>query len=543
MVKHVLILVGAIGLVLTACHKAPPADSARATPSPGVPEKILRIGNGAEPVDIDPQVVSGQIEHHIVTALFESLVAEDPRDLHPVPGQAERWELSADGLVYTFHLRPNLTWSNGEPLTADDFVQSYRRMLSPNLAAEYAYHLWFVTGAQEFNQGKLADFSAVGFKAPNPTTLVVTLKSPTPFLLNIIASHYSWMPVPVREITKYGAIDDRHTGWTRPEHLVSNGPFRLKAWSPNQKIGVERNPLYWDAANVKLDGIEFFPVDDVAAEERMFRTGQIHKTQEVPVAKIDTYRRDFPAALRIDPFLGVGYYLFNVTRPPFTDARVRRALTLAIDRESIVKNVLRGGQQPAYALSYPGTAGYAPRARLEGGIAEAKQLLAAAGFPDGRGFPETELLYNTSENNRILAEAVQQMWRDNLGITVNLVNQEWKVYVDAMRTHNFSLGRRGWLADYIDPNVFLEIWTTGNGNNDGAYSNPAFDRLMGEALTAANEHTRYECYQQMDAILMEDCPVLPIFYYTRVYALSPKVLGWYPTLLDNHPYKYVDLAE
>ena len=275
----------------------------------------------------------------------------------------------------------------------------------------------------------------------------------------------------------------------------------------------------------------------------MFRTGQLHKTAEVPLTKIDIYRRDFPEALRIEPYLGVSYYYFNVTRPPFTDKRVRRALALAIDRESIVKNVLRGGQAPAYSLSYPGTAGYFPDAKLTGGVAEAKRLLAEAGFPDGQGFPKVELLYNSSENNRILAEAMQQMWRQNLGVDIQLVNQEWKVYRDTMHAHNFALGRSGWIADYVDPHVFLEIWVTGNGNNDGAFSNAAYDKLFQQALHAPTQAERYGFYQQMDALLVDECPMIPIYHYTRVYALSPKVKGWYPTLLDNHPYKFLDLAE
>lgn len=529
-------------LLLAGCSKHGPVATSPAQAAPP-PLKILRLGNNAEPQDIDPQCVDGIPEHKIIMALFESLVSEDPKDLHPIPGLAETWEISPDGLVYTFHLRPGLKWSNGDPLTAGDFIGSYRRMLTPALGSEYSYLLWFTVGAEEYNKGTLTDFSQVGFKAPDDRTLQVRLKSPVPFLLNIIASHYTWMPVPVKEIARYGPLDERHSPWTRPGHMVGNGPFRLKEWLPNQKLVVERNPFYWDAATVKLDEIEFYPVDDQAAEERMFRTGQIHKTAEIPLAKIDTYRRDFPEALRIEPYLGVSYYYFNVMRPPFTDKRVRRALALAIDRESLVKNVLRGGQAPAYALSYPGTAGYFPRARLEGGVEEARRLLAEAGFPDGKGFPDVELLYNSSENNRILAEAMQQMWRKNLGIDIHLVNQEWKVYRAAMHEHNFTLGRSGWIADYVDPHVFLEIWVTGNGNNDGQYSNPDFDRLFHQALTAKTQAERYEFYQQMDAILVDECPMVLIYHYTRVYALSPKVKGWYPTLLDNHPYKFVDLAE
>lgn len=531
-----------VAALLASCSRNQPSAQTEPATKPS-PRKILRLGNAAEPQDLDPQAVAGTPERQIILSLFEGLVTQDPKDLHPVPGQAESWEISPDGLVYTFHLRADLKWSDGSALTAHDFVKSYRRALAPSLASENAGLLWSVRGAKEFNQGTLTDFSQVGFAAPDDRTLQVTLKSPVPFLLSIIACHYAWMPVPVEVIAKYGPLNERRTPWTRVGRIVGNGPFMLKEWRANDKIVVVPNPYYWDAATVKLDEIQFYPIDDIGTEERMFRSGQLHKTQELPLAKVDTYRREFPAALRIDPYLGVSFYYFNVTRPPFTDKRVRRALALGIDRESIVKNVQRGGQTPAHALSYPGTAGYFPRARLTGGIAEARRLLAEAGYPEGKNFPVAELVYNSSENNRILAEAIQQMLRHNLGIDIQLVNQEWKVYRDALRRHDFSLGRSGWIADYVDPNSFLEIWVTSNGSNDGQYSNPEYDRQYQQAIAAKTQAERYEIYQQLDAILVEDCPMLPIYHYTRVYALSPKVKGWYPTLLDNHPYKYVDLEE
>ncbi len=504
-------------------------------------KKILRYGNGAEPSELDPQTVTGIPEHHIIMSLFEGLVTEDPVDLHPVPGMAEKWEISADGLTYTFHLRAGLKWSNGEPLTASDIEASFRRMLTPALASEYSYLLWFVTGAEDYNRGKLADWSQVGFKSPDDRTLVVTLGSPTPFLLQMIASHYSWWPVPVREIAKYGPVDRKGVPWTRAGRLVGNGAFRLKEWTPNQRIVVERNPHYWDAAAVKLDEVEFHPTENLQAEEAMFRTGRLDRTQELPVGKIDTYRKEFPESLRIEPWLGVYFYRFNCTRPPFTDKRVRRALALAIDRESIVENVTRGGQIPAYGVSYPGTAGYVPTAKLEGSLAEAKRLLAEAGFPDGKGFPRVELQYNTQDNHRIIAEAIQQMWRQNLGIEVGLVNQEWKVYLDSQDTLSFDIQRGGWIADYVDPHVFLEIFTSWNLNNDTGWGSDEYDRLFRQALVAKTDAGRYAIYQKMDALLVDECPVMPLYHYTRVYALSPKVKGWHPTLLDNHPFKALNL--
>ena len=515
------------------------ADSSSATSQR---PQALRLGNGAEPQDLDPQAVVGVPEYRIITGLFEGLAAQDPKDLHPVPGLAESWDISPDGRTYTFHLRANLRWSDGSPLTADSFVQSYRRMLTPAFGAEYAYLLYnFLVGADEYYHGQLSDFSKVGVRALDDRTLRVEIKHPTPFLLKLIASSIVWDPVPVDVIARYGPLDRRGSAWTRPGNLVGDGPFVLKEWKVGQKIVIARNPLYWDAAHVKLDEIEFYPIDDLPTAERMFRTGQIDSVYELPQDKIAVYRRDHPDELRIEPWLGIYYYQCNVNRPPLNDRRVRQALALAIDREALIRDVVQGNEQPAYAVSYPGTAGYSPRARLNGGAAQARQLLAEAGFPGGRGFPALELLFNTSQNHRQIAETIQQMWRKTLGIDIQLRNEEWKVYLDSRQTLNYQIARGGWLADYVDPHAFLELWETGNGNNTTGWSNPAFDRLLHAALAARDERERYGLYQQMDAILVDECPIIPIYYYTRVYALSPKVRGWWPTLLDEHPWKYVYL--
>ncbi len=525
------------------CGKSNSGDAGPTTASAPA-RQIFRTGNGAEPQDLDPQAITGTTEHKIVMALFEGLATEDPKDLHPVPGIASSWDISADGKVYTFHLRPGVKWSNGDPIVASDIVESYQRMLSPAYGSEYAYLVYnFVVGAKDYYEKRLTDFSKVGFKALDERTLQVTLLNPTPYLLKIIASHYAWTPVPVKVIRKFGALDEKSTSWTRPGNLVGSGAFRLKEWLPHQRIIVERNPNYWDAANVKLDEVWFYPTEDISADERMFRTGQVDATFELPNPKIEFYRKEHPESLRIDPYLGVYFYRCNVARPPLNDKRVRRALALAIDREAIVKNVTHGGQEPAYAVSYPGVAGYTPRAKLQGTLEDAKRLLAEAGYPNGEGMPPIELTYNTSENHRAIAEAIQQMWRKNLGVNLTITNQEWKVYLDAMHTIDFTLQRGGWIADYVDPHVFLEIWETGSGNNDTHWGSPEYDQLLHQALAAKNDAERYEIYQKMDAILVDEMPVIPIYYYTSPRAVSPKVHGFYPTLLDDHPYKYIWLEK
>jgi len=530
-----------LGAVLGACSKAPRGPAA-STPTAGPARQVLRFGNFAEPQDIDPQVVTGVPESHIIQAIYDSLVDLDPKDLHPVPGLAESWDISADGLVYTFHLRPNLRWSDGTPMTTDDFLLSWQRMLSPRLGSEYAYLIYnFVKGAKDYYNGTTTDFSTVGLRAPDDRTLEVTLNHRTPFLIAIIGDHYAWHALPIKTLLKYGTLDQRSTPWTRPGHWVGSGPFMLRDWVPNSRLTVVRNPYYWDAAHVKLDQIDFIPVEDIPAEERMFRSGQLDKTQEIPFSKIDTYRLEHPELLHIDPYLGIEFYRCNVTRPPLNDKRVRRALALAINREEIVKTVTRGGQMPAYAVSYPGTAGYLPQAHLTGSVDDARRLLAEAGYPGGKGLAPIELLYNTSAANRQVAEAIQEMWRRELGVEITLVNQEWKVYLDNQHHHNFQMERGAWIADYADPHVFLEIWESTNGNNDSLWANPEYDRLLQQALAAPSDQVRFACYQQMDAILVDECPVLPIYYYVRPYLMTPRVKGYWANGLDIHPFKDIYL--
>jgi oligopeptide transport system substrate-binding protein len=522
---------------LAGCGKAPSTGAQAKVP------QVFRYGNFAEPQDLDPQVVQGVPEFHLLTALSEGLLVPDPGDLHPIPGLASSWEVSPDGIVYTFHLRDNIRWSDGSPITADDFLMSWKRVLSPKLASEYAYLIFnFVKGAKDYNEGKTTDFSQVGLKATDGRTLQVTLNYPTPFLPKIIANHYAWDPVPVKVLLRYGALDDRSTQWTRAGNLVSSGPFMLKEWTPQVRIVTVRNPNYWDAAHVKLDEVDFLPTEDIPAEERMFRSGQVDRTQEIPQDKIGAYRKDHPEFLHIDPYLGVYFYRCNVSRPPLDDKRVRKALALAIDRESLVRNVSRGGERPAYAVSYPGDTGYTPRARLSGTIDDARRLLAEAGYPGGKGMPPIQLLYNTSANNKQVAEAIQEMWRSTLGVNIDLLNEEWKVYLDSQHTHNYQMERSGWIADYPDPHVFLEIWETGNGNNDTLWSNPQYDRLLHEALRAKDDAARYEIYQKMDAILVDECPVIPIYYYTRPYLMSTRVKGYSPNLMDNPFFKTISMG-
>lgn len=527
-----------LALPLLAAFAAPGCLKRDTPVQVGNREQVLHRGIGYEVTELDPHLVTGVAEGNVLRALFEGLVTEHPADLRPVPGVAERWDVSPDGLVYTFHLRANARWSNGEPVTARDFVESFRRILTPSLAADYANMLYILQGAEAFHKGTQSDFSQVGATAPDPRTLRLTLEHPAPYFLSLITNP-PWYPVPLATIEKHGPAHQRGNPWTRAGNLVSNGPYLLKKWQPNQVIVAEKFPGYWDAATARLNAIHFYPLDSVDAEERAFRAGQLHLTEFAPVSKIDAYRRHSPHLLRLDPYLGTYFYRLNTRRPPLNDVRVRRALALAVDREAIVSKILRGGQRPAHALTPPGTAGYTAAASVASDAAAARQALKEAGFDGGRGFPPLDLLFNTSENHRIVAEALQEMWRRELGLEVRLTNQELKVTHAARRAGDFQILRSDWIGDYLDPLTFLDIFRSDSGNNYTGWTNREYDAALFAAARTADPAARLALLQKAEALLLAEVPLIPLYHYTHVFLLQPAVKGWHPNLLDHHPYKHV----
>lgn len=515
--------------------------SSRETPvQRGNREQVLHLGNSSEPKDLDPHVVTGVTEHNILSALLEGLVAEDPRDLTPVPGTAESWTVSEDGKEYTFRLRPGAMWSNGDPVKASDFAFSYRRILSPGLGSPYAYMLFCLENAEAYYKGEVKDFGRVGVYALDAQTLRLRLHAPTPYFLSLL-NHFSWYPVHPPTILSHGAIDRVGAAWTRPETFVGNGPFVLYSWSPGKKIVVRRSHTYWDRDRVRLQAIHFYPIGDHKIEERAFRAGQLHVTGTVPIDRISYYRKHKPDLLRLDPYLGTYYYLLNVTRPPLDDVRVRKALSLSIDRKTIVDYVTKGGEEAACHFTPPGTAGYTSRARLRPDAEEARRLLADAGYPGGRGVPVLELLYNTSDAHARIAQAVQQMWQSELGIDIELVNMEWKVYLAATQEGRYDIARAGWIGDYVDPMSFLDMWVTGGGNNRARWSNADYDAAIRAAGLAEDKARRFQYFQEAERILMQASPIIPVYFYRSKSLIQPSVQGWYPTLIDHHPYKAVYL--
>ncbi|MEK9862617.1 MAG: peptide ABC transporter substrate-binding protein, partial [Verrucomicrobiota bacterium] len=453
--------------------------------------QVLHLANGTEPESIDPHIVTGVPEHNVITALTEGLVTEDPTDLHPVPGMAESWSISEDGTVYTFELRQEAKWTNGDPVTAQDFVSSFQRILTPELASEYAYMLFLMENAEAYNQGTLKDFEQVGAKALAAKKLQITLSNPAPYFLSLL-NHYTWYPVHLETIKKHGGLYDRSNPWTKPGNFVGNGPFKLKEWRLNDVLAVEKNPDYWDAQTVRLQAIHFYPIESAETQDRAFRAGRLHNTYEMIPAKIEQYEAESPEILRKDPYLGSYFYRYNTTQAPFDDVRVRRALAMAIDRESIVKNVSRGGQIPANYFTPPSTAGYTTRARIPSDVEAAKALLTEAGYPNGEGFPKASIIFNTSENHRSIAAAIQEMWRKNLNIEVELNNQEWKVYLDAQRSLQYNISRAGWIGDYVDPNSFLDMWTSWSQQNQTGWASPEYDDYIRQAGLTSDPAARLE---------------------------------------------------
>jgi oligopeptide transport system substrate-binding protein len=529
--------IAATGALVAACLSLLACSRAGTNVRSGDQNQVLHRGIGPDLSDLDPQLAVQTSDYTVLSSLLEGLVSEDPVDLHPVPGVAERWESSTDGLTYTFHLRAGARWSNGEPVTASDFISSWRRILTPEFAAARASQLFLIEGAEAFNRGA-SGFSNVGLRAADPRTLVVTLEHPAPWFLSVLSGP-EWLPVPLSTVAKYGSTTARATSWATPERWVGNGPFVLSAWHRGQEIVVTRSTTYWEAGHVRLREIHFHAFDSIDAEERAFRAGQLHVTETVPPDKIDAYRRDSPTLLRLDPLLGTYFVRINVRRHGLENPHVRSALALALDRTAIVEKILRGGQTPAYSFTPPGIGGYAPDLVQKGNLEEARRLIADS----VGGLPEFALLYNNSDIHREVAEAIQEMWRRDLGIRVRLVNQDLKSVEEARTAGTYDLLLSSWIADYADPSAFLDIWRGDGGDNFTGWSNGDYDSLLFRADRAADPAERNALYKKAELLLLGEAPIIPLYHYTHVFLIQPSVKGWHPTLLDHHPYKEVWLGD
>jgi oligopeptide transport system substrate-binding protein len=486
----------------------------------------LKISIGASPQSLDPHVVTGVPGIKVISALGEPLVSLNLETLEVEPGLAKSWHISEDGLHYTFKLREQARWSNGDPVTAEDFVFTWQRAMTPAIGWQYATDYYFIEGAQDYHLGKVTDPNTLGVKASDPTTLEFHLNKPSPVFLKSLTSAQS-NPLHKSTLESLGAFDDTGVNWTKPGSYLSNGPFVLQKWELNQVIELVKNPYYWDADNVSLENIHVYPIEGESAEERAFRAGQIQVAHggRIPVDKIKKYRSEKPQNLRIVNGYATYFYLFNVTKAPFDDVRVRQALAHAIDRESIVKNITKAGEGVATTLNPPVSSYHAHVSPLKYNLEKAKTLLADAGYPNGEGFPASTLIYNTSELHLKVALAIQQMWKQNLGIDITMENQEWKVFLDTRQNLNYDIARAGSVSGIGDPQDFLESYMGGHGMNDTGWRNENFDKLINEAKQTLDEAKRVQILSEAESILLADLPLIPLYYYANSYLVSEEVKG------------------
>jgi oligopeptide transport system substrate-binding protein len=396
-----------------------------------------------------------------------------------------------------------------------------------------------IKNAEAFFRGEVADFAKVGVKALDDYTLEVELNNPTPYFLQLL-DHYSTYPVHRATIEKFGEPWESYTRWTRPENIVSNGAFVLDSWQLNRNIEVSPNPHYWDSERIKLNGIVFHTIELATTEERMFRAGQLHFTSTTVIDRIPFYRENHPERLQIAPYVGTYLYRINTNVKGLDDVRVRKALAMSIDRESLVKNVLNDIFTPAYTITPPGLLGYQPPKLFEYDPDGARKLLAEAGYPNGEGFPNFELQYNTQDQHRKIAIAIQQMWNKELGIQISLQNKDWKVYLDDETTGNFEISRGGWIADYVDPNSFLDMWITDGGINRTNWGSSKFDELvLKEASEANTREERFAKFFEAESILLNDMPIIPIYTYSSHHFRHPSLMGLPANLMDFYNFRNV----
>ena len=496
-----------------------------------------RRAETADPGSLDPAKTSTAVEQHVLDELLEGLVSWNVRG-EIQPGVAARWDVSADGLTYTFHLRPDARWSNGAPVTADDFTFSFRRLMDPKTGAGYASILYTLKNGEAVNTGKLP-VEQLGVAAPDPATCVITLEHPAPYFLAQL-THMTALPVYPPSIAQYGGA------FARAGRLVGNGPFVLKSYRPNDALVLERNPQFHDAAAVSLDREEILPLEDRAAALRRFMAGEIDSYPEVPLDQIAFVRRRLPQAFRVTPSLGTYFYGFDTRTPPFSDRRVRQALSMVVDREFLAATIWGGTVRPAYSFVAPGLPGYGAPAsvpwRGETPFAredEARRLMAEAGFGPGHPLRLT-LRTNQSENHRATAVAIADMWRV-LGVeTTFIVTDATTYYAFLSSKQPFDVIRGSWFADYPDAQNYLFLAESGNpGLNYTHFADGAFDALMREAAREPDQATRRDLLHRAEARLLEEGPYLPLFSFEAANLVSPKLGHWVPNVLDIHSGRYV----
>jgi oligopeptide transport system substrate-binding protein len=504
------------------------------------PHGVFRRGNIAEPETLDPIMSQGVQEFEIIGDLMVGLMAHAP-DAKPVPGMATHWETSADGLVWTFHLR-EAQWSDGEPVTADDFVFSWRRILDPAIASSYSYFLYLVKNATAINAGKLPG-TALGVRAVDARTFEIQLVHPAPYLLEML-THTATYPLP-RHLVEAKGIQ-----WTRPGTYVGNGPFVLKKWIANEYILVEKNPSFYDAANVALEQVIFYPTADYAGGLQRFRAGELDFQDRFPEQQISWIKENIPQTIHPIPQLTTDIIAFNHKRKPFDDVRVREAINLALNREAITGRVLRAGHLPAYTIVPPGIANYPHNTALNfhampypQRLERARSLMQAAGYGPNRRLETTYMIRATVPGiYRSISAVVQQMLAQ-IFVDIAIIPNDMQVFYPAIQVHDFDIAQSGWQADFNDASNFLDLYRTGSGNNWGEYSNPAFDAMMDSAQADPDLGNRGRKLAAAETIMLNDFAAAPLFYWTSLNLTWPYVKGFQANAMDYHRSRWVTIDQ
>jgi oligopeptide transport system substrate-binding protein len=498
----------------------------------GTAPTVLRLGNGPEPETLDPQRAEGVSTANILRDLYEGLTRLGP-DGQAGPAAASAWELSADGLDYVFHLRPGLRWSNGDALVAEDFAAGLRRSVDPATGSPYAQLLSPIAQAEDVSAGRLPP-QRLGVVAPDELTLRVHLHHPAPYFPALLA-HPASFPLHRPSFARYGR------DFARPGRLVSNGAYRLEDWAVQSQVRLVRNPQYWDDAHTAIDTVVYVPTEDLAAELKRYRAGELDATYAIPMSQARWVRGLLGAELHLAPYLGAFWYGYNLSRPPFKGSpELRRALSLAIDREIIAGKLLQDAALPAYGFVPPGTWDYTPQRPdwaswpREKRLAEARRLYAAAGYSAAQPL-QVELRFNTSEDHRRVATVIAAMWKQNLGVQTRLVNEEWKVFLQNRRARaQTEVFRGGWIGDYDDAGAFLNILRSFDGKNDEGYASRDYDALLEQAQARPDPAQRRRLLEQAENLMLGDMPVLPIYWYESKHLVKPWVAGWRDNALDIH---------
>ncbi|WP_251025310.1 MULTISPECIES: peptide ABC transporter substrate-binding protein [unclassified Bacillus (in: firmicutes)] len=535
----VLALLMAIMLMLAACNGGSKETSNEKEGGSGDSSgsKVLNVNNSSEPGSLHPANAQGTHESWILEHTFEGLTKKTEEG-KIVPGSAESWEISEDGLTWTFKLKDGLKWSNGDPLTANDFEYAWKYALKPETAADYAYQLYYLKGGEAYNskKGKEED---VGVKATDEHTLVVTLEQPTPYFLDL-TSFYTFYPIDKK-------VQEENPKWALDAKThVSNGPFKLTEWKHKESLKIEKNENYYDKDKIKLDAVNFALIEDENTAWQMYQSGELDLAYPLPVDIQGQMVNSDDKEFKMGKELAVYYYNFNTEVKPFNNAKVRKALSMAIERQKITENVAQGGQKPAFGVVPPGIPDASGDFQENTGnlfkedVAEAKKLLKEGLAEEGmKELPEFSILYNTLDSHKKIAEAVQGMWRDNLGVEVTLENAEFQVKLDREKAGDFEISRAGWVGDYVDPMTFM-LWETDGAYNDAGWSNKEYDNLLKEAKSTMDPKERMDALHKAEKVMIDEMPILPVYFYTKPYMVKSNVTGVFAPINAYPNFIYAD---